>query len=398
MRNDTIRSIVRAYDDPVVRAYCWARFLVLRQRFLEEIGQYLPPSGPVLDIGCGFGLFSLYYAATGPGRFVRGLDLSARRIAMARRAAGRLGLENVAYEVGDARDFKGDAEVSAAYMLDIVHHVPPDTVPPLLAQLRRCLAPGGLLLVKDVDTRPAPKRWFTWTLDRLMAPRTPVRYWSTEELTVALEVHAGEIVGVIGPNGAGKSTAFKTIVGFLRPRRGRVIFNGQEITGVRPDLVLRRGLAYVPQGRIVFPQMTVLENLEMGAYIDRDRTRVTQALDQVYTLFPILRERRRQKAGTMSGGEQQMVAIGRALMTSPTLILLDEPSLGLSPKFVTLIFEKLVEMKDAGFTLMLVEQNAARALAIADRGYVLELGRNHFEGAGQRLLADPEVKRLYLGG
>jgi len=125
---------------------------------------------------------------------------------------------------------------------------------------------------------------------------------------------------------------------------------------------------------------------------------VTQALEQVYTMFPILSERRRQRAGTMSGGEQQMVAIGRALMTTPTLILLDEPSLGLSPKFVTLIFEKLVEMKQAGFTLMLVEQNAARALAIADRGYVLELGRNRFEGTGQRLLTDPDVKRLYLGG
>jgi 2-polyprenyl-3-methyl-5-hydroxy-6-metoxy-1,4-benzoquinol methylase len=187
MRNDTIRRIVRAYDDPVVRAYCSVRFLILRQRFLEEIGQYLPTTGPVLDIGCGFGLFSLYYAATGPGRFVRGLDLSAPRIAMARRAAQRLGLDNVAYEQGDARDFKGDAEVAAAYMLDIVHHVPPSTVPSLLAQLRRSLAPGGLLLVKDVDTRPAPKRWFTWALDRLMAPRTPVRYWSAEELTAALE-------------------------------------------------------------------------------------------------------------------------------------------------------------------------------------------------------------------
>ena len=187
MRNDTIRSIVRAYDDPVVRAYCWARFLVLRQRFLEEIGQYLPASGAVLDIGCGFGLFSLYYAATAPGRFVRGLDLSARRIAMARRAAGRLGIDNVSYEQGDARDFKGDSGVAAVYMLDIVHHVPPATVPPLLAQLRRCLAPGGLLLVKDVDTRPAPKRWFTWALDRLMAPAAPVHYWPAEELTALLE-------------------------------------------------------------------------------------------------------------------------------------------------------------------------------------------------------------------
>jgi len=215
---------------------------------------------------------------------------------------------------------------------------------------------------------------------------------------VSLGVSAGEIVSVIGPNGAGKSTAFKTIVGFLRPRSGRVVFNGEEITGLRPDVVLRRGLAYVPQGRLVFAQMTVLENLEMGAYTVADRAKVAAALESVYTLFPVLFERRRQKAGTMSGGEQQMVAIGRALMTSPRLILLDEPSLGLAPKFVTLIFDKLVALRRAGYTLMLVEQNAARALQIADRAYVLELGRNRFEGGGTALLADPEVKRLYLGG
>jgi ABC-type branched-subunit amino acid transport system ATPase component len=215
---------------------------------------------------------------------------------------------------------------------------------------------------------------------------------------VSLSVGVGEIVSVIGPNGAGKSTAFKTIVGFLRLRSGHVVFNGEEITGLRPDLVLRRGLAYVPQGRLVFSEMTVLENLEMGAYIVGDPERVTKALERVYELFPILSERRRQKAGTLSGGEQQMLAIGRALMTTPRLILLDEPSLGLSPKFVTLIFDKLVEMKRTGYTLMLVEQNAARALAIADRAYALELGRNRFEGPGTALLADPEVKRLYLGG
>jgi branched-chain amino acid transport system ATP-binding protein len=215
---------------------------------------------------------------------------------------------------------------------------------------------------------------------------------------VSLAVDVNEIVSIIGPNGAGKSTAFKTIVGLLHPRHGRVMFNGEDITGLRPDLVLPRGLAYVPQGRIVFPQMTVLENLEMGAYIERDPARVAAALDQVYALFPILAERRKQQAGTMSGGEQQMVAIARALMTTPKLILLDEPSLGLSPKFVALIFEKLVEMRQAGYTLMLVEQNATRALAVADRAYVLELGRNRFEGPGQRLLADPDVKRLYLGG
>jgi ABC-type branched-subunit amino acid transport system ATPase component len=215
---------------------------------------------------------------------------------------------------------------------------------------------------------------------------------------VTLEVQPGEMVSVIGPNGAGKSTAFKTIVGFLRPTGGRVVFDGQEITGLRPDQVLRRGLAYVPQGRIVFPQMTVLENLEMGAYIERDSRRIREALDRVSELFPVLAERRGQKAGTMSGGEQQMVAIGRALMTTPKLILLDEPSLGLSPRFVSVIFDKLVEMKRAGFTLMVVEQNAARALAVADRGYVLELGRNRYEGEGRKLLGDPEVKRLYLGG
>ncbi|MGH7334329.1 MAG: class I SAM-dependent methyltransferase [Candidatus Rokuibacteriota bacterium] len=187
MRSDAIRSIIRAYDDPIVRAYCWARFWILRQRFLDEIGQYLPPTGPVLDIGCGFGLFSLYYALTGPGRFLRGSDLNGRRLQMARQAAARLGADNVAYEEGDAREFKGDGEVAAAYMLDIVHHIPPATVPPLLRALHRCLQPGGYLLVKDVDTQPAAKRWFTWLLDRLMAPATPVHYWPAETLASTLE-------------------------------------------------------------------------------------------------------------------------------------------------------------------------------------------------------------------
>ncbi|HEV8530478.1 MAG TPA: ABC transporter ATP-binding protein [Methylomirabilota bacterium] len=215
---------------------------------------------------------------------------------------------------------------------------------------------------------------------------------------VSLEVRVGEMVSVIGPNGAGKSTALKSMVGFVKVTTGRVLFDGQEITGLRPDQVLPRGLAYVPQGRIVFPQMTVLENLEMGGYIERDGRRLREAQEQVFGLFPILSERQRQKAGTMSGGEQQMVAIARALMTRPKLILLDEPSLGLSPKFVSLIFERLMAMKQSGYTLVVVEQNAAKALAVADRGYVLELGRNRFEGAGAALLADPEVKRLYLGG
>ncbi len=215
---------------------------------------------------------------------------------------------------------------------------------------------------------------------------------------VSLEVRPGEIVSVIGPNGAGKSTTFKTIVGLLRPKSGCVLFDGREITGLRPDQILRRGLAYVPQGRIVFPQMTVRENLEMGGYIETDRAKLRDATDRVFALFPILGERRKQKAETMSGGEQQMVAIGRALMTSPKLVLLDEPSLGLSPKLVTLIFDKLLEMKRAGYSLVVVEQKVAKALSVADRGYVLELGENRFEGTGQALLNDPEVKRLCLGG
>jgi ABC-type branched-subunit amino acid transport system ATPase component len=215
---------------------------------------------------------------------------------------------------------------------------------------------------------------------------------------VSLHVRPGEMVSIIGPNGAGKSTVFKAIVGLLHPRAGRIVFDGRQIGGLRADQVLPLGLAYVPQGRIVFPQMTVLENLEMGAYIEKSAARRQAALDQVCALFPILGERRKQKAGTMSGGEQQMVAIARALMTTPKLILLDEPSLGLSPKFVSLIFDKLTEMKRTGYTLLVVEQNAAKALSVADRGYVLELGRNRYEGTGAALLADPEVKRLYLGG
>ena len=215
---------------------------------------------------------------------------------------------------------------------------------------------------------------------------------------VGLAVRRSELVSIIGPNGAGKSTALKSIVGLLPPRQGEIRFAGEDITGLRADKVLRRGLAYVPQGRIVFPQMTVLENLEMGAFTVDDPARVAAALERVYALFPILRERQKQNAGTLSGGEQQMLAIARGLMVDPSLIVLDEPSLGLSPKFVGFVFEKILEMKAAGLTMLIVEQNAAKALSVADRAYVLELGRNRFEGPGRDLLNNPEVKRLYLGG
>ncbi len=215
---------------------------------------------------------------------------------------------------------------------------------------------------------------------------------------VSLTMRAGEVVSIIGPNGAGKSTVLKTIVGLLTPQRGQVRFDGEVLNGFRPDEVLRRGLAYVPQGHLIFPQMTVLENLEMGAFIERDRARVEQGTERVYQLFPLLRERRRQQAGTLSGGEQQMLAIGRALMTQPRLMLLDEPSLGLSPLMLGLLFDRLAELKAAGMTMLIVEQNAVESLALSNRGYVLELGQNRFEGPGPALLADPEVKRLYLGG
>ena len=215
---------------------------------------------------------------------------------------------------------------------------------------------------------------------------------------VSLHVHEGEIVTIIGPNGAGKSTVFKSIVGFCRIMGGKIRFRGEEITRIRADKALQKGLAYVPQGRIVFPHMTVLENLEMGAFLERDAARLSAGLEKVFALFPLLKERHHQKAGTMSGGEQQMLAIGRGLMMDPDLVLLDEPSLGLAPKFVGFIFEKIAELNSIGTTLVIVEQNAAKALSIADRGYVLELGCNRYTDTGPGLLANEEVKRLYLGG
>jgi ABC-type branched-subunit amino acid transport system ATPase component len=203
---------------------------------------------------------------------------------------------------------------------------------------------------------------------------------------------------VIGPNGAGKSTTFKAVMGLVTRLGGEIAFDGRTLVGQRPDRILALGLAYVPQGRIVFSQMTVRENLEMGAYLERDRAKLAAAMDYVFTLFPRLAERRRQLAGSMSGGEQQMLAMGRGLMMRPKMMLLDEPSLGLSPRLVDEVFEKIAEMARGGLTVMLVEQNAARALEIADRGYVLELGRNRFEGTGRDLLENLEVRRLYLGG
>jgi ABC-type branched-subunit amino acid transport system ATPase component len=215
---------------------------------------------------------------------------------------------------------------------------------------------------------------------------------------VSLHVNPGEVVAVIGPNGAGKSTAFKVIMGFINHLGGEIVFDGRSLVGQRPDRILGLGLAYVPQGRVVFTTMTVRENLEMGAYLERDRAKVEAAMERVFAMFPRLGERRRQVAGLMSGGEQQMLAMGRALMMRPKMIMLDEPSLGLSPRLVDEVFDKAVEMARGGLTVMLVEQNAARALEISDRAYVLELGKNRFEGTGAELLQNPDVRRMYLGG
>jgi branched-chain amino acid transport system ATP-binding protein len=215
---------------------------------------------------------------------------------------------------------------------------------------------------------------------------------------VALHVDPSEVVAIIGPNGAGKSTVLKAIMGFVRVSEGTISFRGTNITGRRTDQLVRLGLGYVPQGRVVFPRMSVLENLQMGAFTVPDRRKVAEALEYVCELFPRLAERKSQLAGTMSGGEQQMLTIGRALMTRPSMILLDEPSLGLSPRFVDMVFEQIVTLKDQGLAIAMVEQNAARALEIAHRGYVLDLGSNRYEGTGQDLLADERVRRMYLGG
>lgn len=213
---------------------------------------------------------------------------------------------------------------------------------------------------------------------------------------VSLRVEEGEIVSIVGPNGAGKSTVMKLVFGLLKPWEGAVRFDGNDISGMPPERIVRRGLCYVPQVENVFPTLTVEENLEMGAFILDGP--VTERKERVFELFPRLAERRRQRAGKMSGGERQMVAMGRALMLDPKLLMLDEPSAGLAPLLVDMIFEKVADINRSGVTILMVEQNARKSLELAHRGYVLATGQNQVEGPGRELLADPEVARLYLGG
>ncbi|MBI2016855.1 MAG: ABC transporter ATP-binding protein [Candidatus Rokubacteria bacterium] len=213
-----------------------------------------------------------------------------------------------------------------------------------------------------------------------------------------LAVRPGELVCLIGANGAGKSSTLRAISGLLRAERGRIVFDGREIGGLEPAEILRAGIAHCPEGRRVFPHLTVDENLAMGAYVRRDRRAVTDDLERVCEHFPILAERRRQMAGTLSGGEQQMLAIARALMARPRLMLFDEPSLGLAPTVVETTFGIIADIRRRGTTVLMVEQNAYLALRMADRGYVMETGRIVLEGPAAELLANDHVRRAYLGG
>ncbi|TGE36551.1 ABC transporter ATP-binding protein [Desulfosporosinus fructosivorans] len=215
---------------------------------------------------------------------------------------------------------------------------------------------------------------------------------------ISFEVNKGEIVTLIGSNGAGKSTSLKTISGLLRPKSGKITFKGENLAIVPPQSIVAKGISQVPEGRRVFANMTVIENLELGAYLRKDKTEIKKAMQHVYELFPRLLERNKQISGTLSGGEQQMLAMGRALMSQPELLLLDEPSMGLAPILVKQIFSIIKEINASGTTILLVEQNAHMALSIANRAYVLETGKIVLSGDSKELAESEEVRKAYLGG
>ncbi len=215
---------------------------------------------------------------------------------------------------------------------------------------------------------------------------------------VSIEVEEGSIVTLIGANGAGKTSTLKCISGLLKPKQGSILFQNKEISRMAPDKLVELGISQVPEGRRVFPGLTVLENLEMGAYLRKDKKTIQSDLDDVFTRFPRLQERRRQLAGTLSGGEQQMLAMGRALMARPKLLLMDEPSMGLAPLLVKEIFEIIKDINEKGTTILLIEQNANMALSIANRAYVIETGEIVLQGIADELLKSQEVKKAYLGG
>lgn len=228
-----------------------------------------------------------------------------------------------------------------------------------------------------------------------------VFYGAVEALNkVSLHMSEGEIVAMIGPNGAGKTTALRAISGLIKleaPSSGEIIFNGENIENLRTDILVKKGMSLVPEGRRVFPSMTVLENLEMGGFIRSDKKATRESIERVFELFPDLKERRKQRAGTLSSGEQQMLAMGRALMLKPRLLLLDEPSLGLSPNYVETVFNKIKEINKNGTSILLVEQNARMALEYSDRGYVFEIGKIFLEGDSENLLKNEQIRKLFLG-
>jgi len=238
----------------------------------------------------------------------------------------------------------------------------------------------------------------------LEAKNLTVCYGKVKALdSVGFAVHQGEIVAMVGPNGAGKSTALKAVSGILneydgRIEQGEVLYEGKDIKGLRTDQLVKKGMTLVPEGRRVFPTMTVLENLEMGAYTTKDKSTIRNEINRVLDLFLQLKARLHNKAGTLSTGEQQMLTLGRALMLKPKLLLADEPSLGLSPNFVEVIFDKLIEINKNGMSILLVEQNARMALEICHRGYVFEIGRIALEGEKKNLLENEKVKEVFLGG
>ena len=215
---------------------------------------------------------------------------------------------------------------------------------------------------------------------------------------ISFEVNEGEIVTLIGANGAGKTTTMQSIMGFIHPRSGEILYNGQNIVGQPTHKIMRHGLTQVPEGRRIFSELNVYENLIMGAYTSRDRAQVKRDLEEIYTLFPRLEERKTQMAGMLSGGEQQMLAMGRALMSHPKLLMLDEPSMGLAPILVSQVFDMIKRLNETGTTILLVEQNAEKALSIADRAYVMETGMITLSGTGAELAASEKVRDAYLGG
>lgn len=261
---------------------------------------------------------------------------------------------------------------------------------------RSITKPGGegIHVADNSGTRPAPGVVNAFLVGEAMAGGYGKGANILNGCTIAAE--KGQIAVIVGPNGAGKSTAMKAIFGMLDLRQGSVRLNGEDITRLTPQARVAKGMAFVPQVRNIFPSMTVEENLEMGAFLRRDD--ISGTIEQVYGLFPILRDKRRQPAGELSGGQRQQVAVGRALMTQPSVLMLDEPTAGVSPIVMDELFDRIIEVARQGITILMVEQNARQALEIADKGYVLVQGANAYTGTGKELLADPQVRKSFLGG